>query len=154
LLALVISSGVALGIDIGYFSDAPTLFFDVLTFGFACIWLAYFWRAKRVRMVFIDNTWDYASYSAPRVLSPLERRYLVKRAAIAGSITFVLFLLMMGAAIGDKKPDAGIFVVPVFYGVLAAAIGWYAPIRKRKRETLQQLQAGIGASADGQPKGT
>ena len=36
---------------------APTLFFDSLTFGFACIWCAYFWKAKRVRMVFIDRAW-------------------------------------------------------------------------------------------------
>lgn len=154
LLALAISSGIALGIDTGYFSDAPTLFFDALTFGFGCIWCAYFWRAKRVRMVFIDGAWDYASYSAPRVLSPAEKRYLAKRAAIAGSVTFVLFLLMMGSAIGDKKPDAGIFVVPIFYALVAAAIGWYAPIRKRKREALQQLRGNLGPSEDGQPKGT
>lgn len=154
LVALAISSGVALGIDIGYFSDAPTLFFDILTFGFACIWCAYFWRAKRVRMVFVDRAWEYASYSAPRILSPAEKRYLVRRAAIAGSVTFVLLLLMMGSAIGDKKPDTGIFVVPIFYALVAAAIGWYAPIRKRKREALAQAH-GIAAEAQGeQPKGT
>ena len=129
LLALVVSSGAALGIDIGYFSEGPTLFFDVLTFGFACIWCAYFWRAKRVRIVFVERSWDYASYSAPRVLSLAEKRYLTKRSAIAGSVTFVLFLLMMGSAIGDKKPDAGIFFVPIFYALIAVAVGWYAPIQ-------------------------
>lgn len=154
LLALAISSGVAFGIDIAYFSDAPTLFFDGLTFGFACIWCAYFWRARRVRAVFIDRAWDYASYSAPRVLSPAEKRYLARRAAIAGSITFVIFLLMMGSAIGEKKPDAGIFVVPIFYALVAVAIGWYAPIRRRKREALRQLRGNSEPSEDGQPKGT
>ena len=154
LVALAISGGVALGIDIGYFSDAPTLFFDSLTFGFACIWCAYFWKAKRVRMVFIDRAWEYAPYSAPKVLSPAEKRYLIRRAAIAGSITFVLFLLMMGSAIGDKKPDAGIFVVPIFYALVAAAIGWYAPSRKRKREALAQAQGTLAEAQGEQPKGT
>lgn len=149
LIALAVSSGVALGIDIGYFSDGPTLFFDVLTFGFACIWCAYFWRAKRVRFVFVERRWDYASYSVPRVLSPAEKRYLTKRSAIAGSATFVLFLLMMGSAIGDKKPDAGIFFVPIFYALIAVAVGWYAPIRKRKREALLQGPSNLGAAEDG-----
>ncbi len=147
LVALALSSGVSLGIDIAYFSDAPTLFFDALTFGFACIWCAYFWKAKRVRIVFVQRTWDYTSYSPPRVLAPEEKRYLLKRAAVFGSVTFVLFLLMMGSAIGDKKPDLGIFVVPIFYALVAAAIGWYAPIRKRKREALLQ------ARSNGETKG-
>lgn len=154
LLALAISSGVALGIDVAYFSDEPTLFFDGLTFGFACIWCAYFWKAKRVRMVFVDRTWDYAAYSAPRALSSAEKRYLTKRSVIAGAVTFVFFLLMMGSAIGDKKPDAGIFFVPIFYALIAAAVGWYAPIRKRKREALQQALSGLEPTQNGQPKGT
>ncbi len=140
LLALAVSSGASLGIDIAYFSEALTLFFDVLTFGFACIWCAYFWKAKRVRIVFVERAWDYASYSAPRILAPEEKRYLLKRAAVLGAVTFVLFLLLMGSAIGDKKPDARIFFVPIFYALIAAAIGWYAPIRKRKREALLQAR--------------
>lgn len=154
LVALAVTGGAALAIDIGYFNEGPTLFFDTLTFAFACIWCAYFWRAKRVRMVFIERHWDYASHSAPRVLSPAEKRYLARRSAIAGTVTFVLLLLMMGSAIGDKKPDAGIFVVPIFYALVAAAIGWYGPIRKRKREALLQTTASLVASEDGQPKGT
>lgn len=154
LLSLAISGGASLGIDIGYFSDGPTLFFDVLTFAFACIWCAYFLKAKRVRMVFVERAWDYASYSTPRILAPEEKRYLTKRSAIVGSVTFVLLLLMMGSAIGDKKPDAGIFVEPIFYALVAAAIGWYAPIRKRKREALLQARADAEANQDGQAKGT
>ena len=154
LLALAVSSGASLGIDIGYFSDEPTLFFDALTFGFACIWCAYFLRAKRIRMVFVERAWDYASYSTPRILAPEEKRYLTKRSAVVGSVTFVLLLLMMGSAIGDKKPDAGIFVVPIFYALVAAAIGWYAPIRKRKREALLQARANAETTHDGQAKGT
>ncbi len=141
LLALAGSSCASLGVDIAYFSDAPTLFFDVMTFGFACIWCAYFWKGKRVRIVFVERAWDYASYSTPRILAPEEKRYLLKRAAVLGSVTFVLLLLLMGSAEGHKKPDAGIFFVPTFYALVAAAIGWYAPIRKRKREALLEARS-------------
>ena len=143
LLALVICSGVALGIDIGYFSDAATLLFDSLTFGFACIWCGYFQKAARVRMVFVERAWNYASYSPPRVLVAAEKRYLVRRAAISGFVTFVLFLLIMGSAIGDKKPDARIFFLPLFYALIAAAIGRYAPIRKKKRDTLVRAKGAL-----------
>lgn len=146
LIALALCGGASLSLDIAYFSDAPTLFFDGLTFGFACIWCLYFWKAKRVQMVFVERAWDYASYSAPRELAPEEKRYLLKRATIAGSITFVLLLLMMGGAVGDKKPDLGIFFVPIFYAFIAAAVGWYAPIRKAKREALLRARANAETS--------
>jgi len=147
LLALTVTSGAALVIDVAYFSESVTLFFDALTFGFACIWFVYFWKSRRVRVVFVERAWDYAVFSPPRVLTPLERRYLAKRAGIAGFVTFVLLLLMMGSALSDKKPDAGIFVVPIFYAAIAAAIAWYAPIRNKKRDAL--LQSSSKADATG-----
>ena len=103
---------------------------------FAVIWALYFWQARRVRLVFIEKAWNYEAYSEKRTLTPEEKRYLRKRAILAATPTFVIFLLMMGAAIGDKKPDSGIFFVPVFYALVAAAIGWYAPIRKKKLNAL------------------
>lgn len=141
LLALTVSGSVSLGIDIAYFREFPTIFFDVLTLGFACVWSAYFWKSKRVRLIFVEKAWDNASASSPRNLSPAERRYLIKRAAIVGLVTFVLLLLMMGGALGDKKPDAGIFILPIIYALVAAAIAWYLPIRKVKRDALLQGSA-------------
>lgn len=58
---------------------------------------------------------------------------------------------MMGAALGDKKPDAGIFIVPIFYALVAAAIGWYVPIRKKKLEALLNAQTTDEAGTHGQP---
>ena len=140
LAVLVVTSGVSLAIDIFYFSEAPSIVFDVLTFAFAAIWTAYFMKAKRVRLVFVEQAWDYAAQATQRHRSPEEKRYLRRRAALVSVITFVVLLVMMSSAIGDKKPDAGIFFVPVFYALIAAAIGWYAPIRKKKLDTLLSMQ--------------
>lgn len=145
LVALAITSGISLGIDLAYFSEFPNIFFGVLTFLFACVWAVYFWRSKRVQLVFVERAWNWAAVSAPRILTPAERRYLVKRTAIVGAITFVLFLLMMGAALGDKKPDAGIFFVPIFYALIAAVAAWYSPIRRKKRDELLQTSRGLDA---------
>lgn len=136
LLALAVTSGISLGIDIAYFSELPNIIFDIVTLLFACVWTAYFLRSKRVLLVFIERAWDWKAVSVPRALTPVERRYLGKRAAIAGGVTFVLLLLMMGGALGDKKPDASIFVVPMFYALMAATAAWYSPIRKKKRDAL------------------
>jgi hypothetical protein len=151
LVALVAASGVSLAIDIAYFPEAPSIALDVLTFVFSGIWTAYFLKAKRVRLVFIELAWDYAAQTAPRPRTPAEKRYLLKRAALAAIATFVLFLLMMGAAMGDKKPDTGIFFVPIFYALVAAAIGWYVPIRKKKLEALLNAQTTDETGTHGQP---
>lgn len=135
LLALAVASTIALGIDLTFFEDAPTLFFDVITLVFAVIWLAYFYRAKRVRLVFIEGKWEYASYATKRVLTPEDKRRLRRRTLIASIATFVALLVMMGLALGDKKPDAGIFFVPLFYAAIAALIAWYLPLRRRKSES-------------------
>jgi hypothetical protein len=149
LLALAMTSGISLGIDLAYFNEFPSIFFDVLTFLFACVWTIYFWRSKRVRLVFIERAWDWAVVSAPRGLTSAERRYLAKRTAIIGGATFVLLLLMMGGALRDKRPDAGIFFVPIFYALIAAAAAWYSPIRKKKREALLQASAMDGSKVVG-----
>ena len=134
---LVVASGAALAIDLAYFNEPVTIFFDVLTFFFALVWFAYFGHSQRVRLVFIERRWDHAAQQASRVpLSLPEKKYLRKRASISALVTFVALLLLMGSALGDKKPDVGIFFVPVFYAVVAALIGWYLPIRKSKRDAL------------------
>lgn len=142
LLALAVARAIALGIDLTFFEDAPTLFedaptlfFDVIALVFAVIWLAYFYRAKRVRFVFIEGKWEYASYATKRVLTPEDKRRLRRRTLIASIVTFVALLVMMGLALGDKKPNAGIFFVPLFYAAIAALIAWYLPLRRRKSES-------------------
>lgn len=135
LLALAVASAIALGIDLAFFEEAATLYFDVVTLVFAAIWLAYFYKAKRVRLVFIDGKWEYDAYATKRVLTAEDRRRLRRRTLIASTVTFAAFLVMMGLALGDKKPDAGIFFVPLFYAVIAALIAWYLPLRKRKDES-------------------
>ena len=49
---------VALVIDYGHFPD--TMVFDFLTIGPTAVWLAYFFRSKRVAHVFNSHDWDTA----------------------------------------------------------------------------------------------
>lgn len=130
---LVASSAAAVGIDIAYFSEDPAIFFDVITLIFAIIWALYFLKARRVQMVFIDNNWSYTPYSERRALTQQDKKKLRRRAAISAAITFTLFLVLMGSTLQSegKEPDIGIFAVPLFYGVIAAIIAWYIPIRKK-----------------------
>lgn len=148
LLCLVVTSSAALAIDLAYFDEGVNIFFDGLTLFFAVVWLAYFHRSARVRRVFIDRNWDYESQQLAKIpLTPIERRYLRKRALIAAAVTFVGFLAIMGSALGEKKPDGGIFVVPLFYAVVAAALGWYLPIQKKKRESLAAVSIETGKAS-------
>lgn len=140
LAVLVMTSGTSLAIDIFYFPEAPSIILDVLTFAFAAIWTAYFMKAKRVHLVFVERAWGYAVNTTPRHRTPEEKRYLRKRAAVVAILTFVVLLVMMGSAIGDKKPDAGIFFMPIINALVAAAISWYAPIRKKKLDALLSRQ--------------
>lgn len=137
LAALVMASAIALGIDITYFDEAATLYFDVVTLAFAVIWLAYFHKARRVRLVFIEGKWDYEACAAKRVLTPEDKRRLRRRTLIASASTFLVLLILMGIALGDKKPDAGLFFVPLFYGAIAALVAWYLPLRKRRADPLR-----------------
>jgi hypothetical protein len=134
LIALVVVSGCAIAIDLIYFKEDGSFIFDIFIFVFSIIWAWYFSKARRVKLVFIENNWTYTPYSERRQLSTADKRKLAKRALIAASVTFVLFLLMMGTVLKDegKPPDAGIFVVPIFYAIIAALLGWFLPLRKKK----------------------
>jgi hypothetical protein len=135
LLAVVIVYVVTTAIDAIYFADAATLALDGFALFFSLIWFAYFYRSVRVRLVFIEHTWNYAG-SKPIPNTPLERRYLRKRALVCAVLAFVAFLIVIGSTLGDKKPDAYIFFVPAFYAVVAGLLGWFLPIRKKKRAAL------------------
>jgi hypothetical protein len=66
LLSLVITSIASTGIDLIYFPDGVNLFFDGLTLFFASVWLTYFNRSSRVRMVFVERSWNYGAHEALR----------------------------------------------------------------------------------------
>ena len=137
LMLLVAAAGLSLAIDLSFFSAGASTFFDVLTLVSAVVWYLYFRQSKRVRLVFIEHNWNYAAQQGAKPpLTLSERRYLRKRAAIIATVTFVASLLIMGNALGDKKPETGIFFVPLFYGAIAAALGWYLPISGKKRIAL------------------
>jgi len=136
LIALVVTSGVGLVIDIQFFKDELSIFMDILTFVFAIIWTLYFFKAQRIKLVFIDGDWVYKP-AQRRVLLPEEKRKLRKRVLIVASVTFVLFLLTMGVSLKDKKPDMAIFWIPLFYASMAAIVAWYLPIRKQKATSTQ-----------------
>ncbi|MFH0812459.1 MAG: DUF2569 family protein [Pseudomonadota bacterium] len=140
LVALMVVSAAALTIDLAYFKEAVTLYFDIVTLIFSLVWFAYFLKAKRIRLVFIENAWDHSTYVVKRVLTPEDKRRLGRRTAVASAATFVVFLLMMGLSIGDKKPDLGIFWVPLFYAAIAALIAWYLPLRKRGGTPLRDSE--------------
>lgn len=137
LIALCASSAVAIVIDLNYFKDDPGLFFDFLTLFFSAIWIWYFSKARRVKLVFIEKKWVYSPHSERRVLTIEDKRKLRKRAAIAALVTFVLFLLLIGSEPKNegKQLDFGIFFVPLFYALIAAVVAWYLPLRKRKSST-------------------
>jgi hypothetical protein len=137
LIALVVTSGVALSIDIAFFKDEPALFLDILTFIFAIIWTLYFFKAQRIKLAFVDRNWVYKSSAERRVLLPEDKQKLRKRSIIATLVTFVLFLFMMGVSLENKKPDISIFMVPVFCAFIAAVVAWYLPIRKKKAISTQ-----------------
>jgi len=137
LIALVVTSGVALSIDIAFFKDEPALFLDILTFIFAIIWTLYFFKAQRMKLVFVDRNWVYKSSAERRVLLPEDKQKLRKRSIIATLVTFVLFLFMMGVSLENKKPDIGIFMVPLFCAFIAAVVAWYLPVRKKKAISTQ-----------------
>lgn len=139
LIALVVTSGVGLVIDIQFFKNELSIFMDILTFVFAIIWTLYFFKAQRVKLVFIDGDWVYEYELAPRrVLLPEEKRKLRKRVLIVAAVTFVLFLLMMGVSLKDEKPGMTIFGVPLFFASIAAIVAWYYfPIREQKATSTQ-----------------
>jgi len=134
LIAMVVTSAVAVGIDAYFFALAQKVFPDALALGLSIVWLAYFFKAKRVRLVFIEGKWEYEADTTKRILTSEDRRRLRRRTLVASTITFVVLLVLMGLSLGDKKPDAGIFFIPLFYAAIVALIAWYLPLRKRAGE--------------------
>jgi len=141
LIWLTLFSAIALGIDLAFFNEEPTIYFDVHTLVFALIWLAYFYKAKRVRLVFVERKWNYELYAAKPVLSSSDKKRLRRRTMIVFSVTFVALLLLMGLDLGDKQPDAGLIFVPLFYAAIAALVAWYLPLRKRPGEGPSESEA-------------
>jgi hypothetical protein len=141
ILAMAVTSGVSVGIDIAYFQETAAIVFDLMTFIFSIIWSLYFSKAQRVHIVFIEKIWDYAARPTRTPLTPQEKSYLWKRVAVAGAIAFVAFFIFMGYEKRGKKPDAEVFYIPIFYALVAGGIARLAPIRKKKREAL--LKAAI-----------
>lgn len=136
IFCLVLANTGAVIIDLLYFKDDPSIFFDAIILIFAIIWLLYFWKSQRVKMVFVDNNWSYIPYSERRALTSENKVRLRKRALISAVITFILFLIMMGSTLESEgtEPDSGIFFVPLFYAVLVAIIAWYLPIKNKKQQ--------------------
>lgn len=134
LVAVLITSLTAAGIDVYFFSRDKNLSLNVFSVGFSITWLAYFMLSKRVRLVFEEGNWSYSTDAENRVLSSDDRRRLRRRALIASSITFVVLLIVIGISQGEKKPDAAIFIGPLICAALAALIAWYLPLRKRRSD--------------------
>jgi hypothetical protein len=87
----------------------------------------------------VERQWNYSAQQASTVpRTPQERRYLRKRTIVSTAVTFIVLLLACGLAFGDQKPDAGLFAVPVFYALVAAALGWFLPIRRKKKASLAE----------------
>ena len=62
---LVVASGIGLAIDTIYFNDTENLAFDIRTLISSAIWLAYFYKSKRVHRVFVEQNWEYSSTPQP-----------------------------------------------------------------------------------------
>jgi hypothetical protein len=89
------------------------------------------------RLVFVERKWDYnAQHATSPPHTPQERRYLLKRTAICGAITFLVVLVLMGTELGDKKPDGHLLVVPAINAAFVALLGWFLPIGNKKRAAL------------------
>jgi hypothetical protein len=107
---------------------------------FGCIWILYFWKAKRVRLVFVDKAWVFEPDSPAIPHTPKEKMYLLKRSVVLSVASFIVVLLVVGADIGDKSPDAGIFLAPIAYALVFFILGWMLPIGKKKRDALSNTQ--------------
>jgi hypothetical protein len=136
LVLLAAASLVSVALDVAYFSNEVAGTLDTISLVFAVIWNLYFAQAKRVQLVFVDKTWHYVEDAAPRPRAPEEKRYLWRRAALIGAITFIAALLLMGWSLGDQKPSWGILAMPSVWAVIIAGLSWFFPIRKKKLDAL------------------
>jgi len=56
---------------------------------------------------------------------------------IAFIVTFGVLFVLMGISAGDTKPDyMQLLYIPLIYAVIAAAVGYFAPISKKKSDKL------------------
>jgi Protein of unknown function (DUF2569) len=136
--ALLITTVVSCGIDFQVFNDVWTLSLEGIILFFATIWLLYFYKSVRVRRVFVDKNWIYAERVTAR-RTPAERRYMLRRALLCAIGVYIVAFVLTGVSQGEKKPEpAVLFFAPLAYAVLVALVSFLFPIRKRKREALQQ----------------
>lgn len=140
ILALLITTGIALAIDIKFFSDDPSAAaMDGMVLVFSCIWLAYFYQSVRVRRVFIERNWVHDDSSSV-VRTPQERRYMRNRALLWAAALYLGGFLLCAIGQGEKKPDpAFLFGVPLVYSGLAALISYACPISKKRRTVLLDI---------------
>lgn len=136
LVGLLIVGAASVAIDVVYFSDDPGTIFDVIAFLFSCIWTAYFYKSNRVRLVFVENAWDYShsgysAYSVPTMLSPAQLAYRRTRTIVLTCATFVVVLAVFGISAGNKAPTAEILIAPALWAGFAAIFGWFLPVRAR-----------------------
>lgn len=141
LVALMAFSFVAMLVGGAHVEDAGRAFVGAWLMWTSAAWAVYFYRSQRVRLVFVDHRWDFEAQNPSTLdLTQPERRYLFKRAAVAGSVVFVGFLLLAGSRLGDTKPDLDIFLAPLYVAALTSLVAWNWPIRPAKRAALAASQ--------------
>jgi hypothetical protein len=133
LFILIALSAASTAIDLGYFQANAV--FDIITLVFAIIWSLYFYKAVRVKQVFVDHTFNHPDAVPKR--SPAEWRYVGKRALVVGVITFFVMLPIIGSNLGDKKPDVHMFALALIDAAVFAACSLLFPIRKKKVQMLR-----------------
>lgn len=144
LFAVIAASAATVTIDAVYFSDDTTALLGLVTLVFAIVWSLYFSKARRIRMVFVDRNWDYASYSQRRLLSSGDRVRLRRRVLFTASATFGLLLWAMALDLKAEgnRPDLYLLVVPLVCAVVVAIIAWYLPIKRMKSEAERVIRTG------------
>jgi hypothetical protein len=141
LVALMAFSFVAMLAGGAQLEDTGRAFVGAWLMWTSAAWAVYFYRSRRVRLVFVDRCWDFEAQNPSTLdLTQPERRYLFKRATVAGSVVFVGFLLLAGSRLGDAKPDLDIFIAPLYVATLTALVAWNWPIRPAKRDALAAAQ--------------
>ena len=141
LIAAVITQAVSAGIDSVYFFEDPMYVLSILSFIMSVIWCAYFWRSERVNAVFVERNWNYEAFAPkPPIDTPAQRRHRIIRTVIVGSVTFIAFLIIMAAAV-ETKPDASLFLLPAFYGLVAAAVAWALRVKRKPEPAISPWKA-------------
>jgi hypothetical protein len=137
LYSLVICTGIAIYIDIGYFDSNAV--FDIMSCVFAVIWSEYFRKAARVKQVFVDHNFSHPDAVSKIPKSPAEKLYIAKRAGVVAVIFFFVMLVVIGMNRDQKAPDVGMINLALIDGGVAAVISLFFRIRKSKRDALQRM---------------